>query len=119
MGSFGNFFKNIFGFIQTAIFLVLFLGYTYSVSKFSAQLGVNSQGNPIKQKVLKTTLGVEPPEGANIFGLDLKKLTDDKCEEEQGAAVKPEEGFSNIFLLALFEVFEPSTLENKQTGEDK
>ncbi len=116
----GNFIGGIASLVQTAIILVLLLGWTYGVAKVSAQVGLDASGNPIKQKALQITLGVEAPEGKGFLGLDLKALTEGRCEPlpetevEAEAEAETKISNQNVFLAALLNIIskepEPATI---------
>lgn len=80
------------GIITTVVTLLIVVSYTYGVAKVSAQVAMDSHGNPIKQKALSLTLGVTPPKR----GIPPVPISLAQCKEPEEKGNTFLEAFENM-----------------------
>ena len=73
--------ERITGIVTTLLLLGLFVGYTYLVSRASAQFAIDARGNFVKEKALAFTLGVRATE-RDFSALDKLRLPGGQCKAD-------------------------------------
>ncbi|NEQ48676.1 MAG: hypothetical protein F6K11_00895 [Leptolyngbya sp. SIO3F4] len=73
--------ERVTGMLTTLLFVGLFLGYTYVISRATAQFAIDAKGNFVKEKALAFTLGVKATE-RDFSALDKLRLPGGQCKED-------------------------------------
>lgn len=73
--------ERVTGILTTLLFVGLFLGYTYVISRATAQFAIDAKGNFVKEKALAFTLGVTPTH-RDFSALDKLRLPGGQCKTD-------------------------------------
>ena len=76
--------------ITTAASIFVVASYTYGVAKISARAGLHARGNPVKEKILSTALGIDPPKNSLSDFVESLPVPGGQCEVEPVGFESPE-----------------------------